>query len=62
MPIYVYKCTKCDVVKETLVRRRISHGEVISCEKCGTIMQQQLTAPNVQFKGTGFYATDFKGK
>lgn len=61
MPTYVYKCQACG--KEFDQFQRMSDPEP-PCPDCkSTQVQQQITAPaSVQFKGTGFYQTDYKGK
>ena len=60
MPIYAYKCTSCGHAED--VMRKISDAPLTTCTKCGKdTFQKQLTAPGFQLKGSGWYATDFKG-
>ncbi len=60
MPIYEYRCGKCGFQKEFL--RRMSDAPLTSCPKCGKRSFKKLvTAAGFQLKGTGWYATDFKG-
>jgi len=60
MPIYPYRCSACGF--ETEVMRKISDPLLTTCPKCSSEQfVKQLTAPGFQLKGTGWYATDFKG-
>lgn len=60
MPIYPYRCTACGF--ETEVMRKVSDPRLTTCPKCSSEhFVKQLTAPGFQLKGTGWYATDFKG-
>jgi putative FmdB family regulatory protein len=60
MPIYEYRCGKCGFQKEFL--RRMSDAPLTGCPKCGKRSFKKLvTAAGFQLKGTGWYATDFKG-
>ncbi len=62
MPIYDFKCTKCEALSEKLVKLGT---ETIECPECGSEAKrtvQQGTPSNFILKGTGWYATDFSGK
>lgn len=60
MPIYAYKCTSCGHTED--VMRKIADAPLTTCTKCGKeTFAKQLTAPGFQLKGSGWYATDFKG-
>ena len=60
MPIYAYKCTSCGHTED--VMRKIADAPLTTCTKCGKdTFVKQLTAPGFQLKGSGWYATDFKG-
>jgi putative FmdB family regulatory protein len=60
MPIYEYRCDKCGFQKEFL--RRMSDAPLTDCPKCGKRSFKKLvTAAGFHLKGTGWYATDFKG-
>ena len=60
MPIYAYKCDACGHAKDVL--QKMSDPSLIECPACGAPQfSKQLTAPGFQLKGTGWYATDFKG-
>lgn len=60
MPIYAYRCTACGHAKDVL--QKISDPVLTTCPACGAeSFQKQLTAAGFQLKGSGWYATDFKG-
>jgi putative FmdB family regulatory protein len=60
MPIYAYRCAACGHAKDVL--QKISDPVLTDCPSCGAAsFQKQLTAAGFQLKGSGWYATDFKG-
>lgn len=60
MPIYAYKCESCGFAKDVL--QKMSDAVLTDCPSCGAAaFKKQLTAAGFQLKGTGWYATDFKG-
>ena len=60
MPIYAYKCESCGLAKDIL--QKLSDPVLTQCPSCGALaLKKQLTAAGFQLKGTGWYATDFKG-
>ena len=60
MPIYEYRCTSCGVEKE--VMRKINDAPLTVCPDCGKeTFQKQVSAAGFQLKGSGWYASDFKG-
>ena len=60
MPIYAYKCDSCGLAKDVL--QKMSDAPLSDCPACGkATFKKQLTAAGFQLKGTGWYATDFKG-
>lgn len=60
MPIYAYKCDACGFAKDVL--QKISDPVLTVCPSCGaSAFQKQVTAAGFQLKGSGWYATDFKG-
>jgi putative FmdB family regulatory protein len=60
MPIYAYKCESCGFAKDVLQKMSDSPLEV--CPSCSQAsFKKQLTAAGFQLKGSGWYATDFKG-
>lgn len=62
MPIYEYQCLKCGKRSERL--QNLSAAPLTVCEEpeCGGDLKKLISAPAVQFKGSGFYATDYGGK
>ena len=60
MPIYAYKCSACGHAKDVL--QKISDDLLTDCPAChAATFTKQLTAAGFQLKGSGWYATDFKG-
>lgn len=60
MPIYEYRCTSCGIEKE--VMQKMSDAPLTICPECGKeTFAKQLSAAGFQLKGSGWYATDFKG-
>jgi len=60
MPIYAYKCESCGFAKDVL--QKMSDSLLTECPTCGaSAFKKQLTAAGFQLKGSGWYATDFKG-
>lgn len=60
MPLYEYKCQKCASVFEVI--QKISEPPLTECPKCGGRLKKVLSAPAIQFKGSGFYITDYAKK
>ncbi len=60
MPIYSYRCEACGFAKDVL--QKISDPQLTDCPTCGKAsFKKQVTAAGFQLKGTGWYATDFRG-
>ena len=60
MPIYSYKCASCGHAMDAL--QKMSDAALTDCPACGKpALSKQLTAAGFQLKGSGWYATDFKG-
>jgi putative FmdB family regulatory protein len=60
MPIYAYRCEACGHAKDVL--QKISDPVLTTCPSCGAeAFAKQVTAAGFQLKGSGWYATDFKG-
>ena len=60
MPIYGYRCAECGEEQEAL--QKVSEPPLTICPACGKpALQKQLSAAGFQLKGSGWYATDFKG-
>jgi putative FmdB family regulatory protein len=61
MPTYDYKCTKCQ--RSFAVEQSMRDAPLKKCEKCGGKLEKQLPkSVGLIFKGSGFYATDYKNK
>ena len=60
MPLYEYQCKKCKHRFEKI--RKFSDRPVKKCPECGGPVEQLLSAPAVQFKGSGWYVTDYARK
>jgi putative FmdB family regulatory protein len=60
MPIYEYQCKKCHHRFERI--QKFSDPHVKKCPDCGGPVEQVITAPAVQFKGSGWYVTDYAKK
>jgi len=57
MPLYEYECKKCHHRFERI--QKFSDPHVKKCPECGGAVEQVLSAPAVQFKGSGWYVTDY---
>ena len=60
MPLYEYECKKCGHRFERI--QKFSDKPVTRCPECGGKVEQVLHAPAVQFKGSGWYVTDYARK
>lgn len=60
MPIYEYECRKCKA--HTEVFQKITDKPMVKCRKCGGRLEKLLSAPAIQFKGSGWYVTDYSSK
>jgi putative FmdB family regulatory protein len=60
MPLYEYECKKCHHRFERM--QKFSDPHVKKCPKCKGPIEQVISAPAVQFKGSGWYATDYSKK
>ena len=60
MPLYEYQCVKCKRRTEKI--ESVAGPHLRKCPHCGGKVEQTLTAPAIQFKGTGWYVTDYAGK
>ena len=60
MPLYEYQCTKCERRTEKIESLRGPHLK--KCPHCGAKVERLLAAPAIQFKGSGWYVTDYAGK
>lgn len=60
MPLYEYECEKCGARFEVI--QRFSDSPVESCRVCGGPVHKLISPPAIQFKGTGWYITDYAKK
>ena len=60
MPLYEYECKKCHHRFEKI--QKFSDKMVKKCPQCGGPVEQMISAPAVQFKGSGWYVTDYAKK
>jgi putative FmdB family regulatory protein len=60
MPLYEYQCKKCGHRFEKILK--FSDKPVKKCPECGGTVEQTISAPAVQFKGSGWYVTDYAKK
>jgi len=57
MPLYEYQCASCGDVFEVI--QKFSDAPLTIHERCGGAVERLLSAPALQFKGTGWYVTDY---
>jgi putative FmdB family regulatory protein len=57
MPIYEYLCSGCKERHEII--QRFADAPLTHCPKCGAEMKKLISSPAIQFKGSGFYKTDY---
>jgi putative FmdB family regulatory protein len=60
MPLYEYECESCGGTFEVI--QKFSDRSVDTCRTCGGKVRRLLSAPAIQFKGTGWYITDYARK
>jgi len=60
VPLYEYRCKNCEHQFEKI--QSFSAPEEKECPECGGPVEKLLSAPAVQFKGSGWYVTDYGGK
>lgn len=60
MPLYEYQCQNCKERVEII--QRVSDPPYSHCPKCGGEMKKLISSPAIQFKGSGFYKTDYASK
>ncbi len=62
MPLYEYECSDCGDRSESI--QKFSDDPLTTCRSCGGRLERLLSAPAIQFKGEGWYVTDYakKGK
>jgi len=60
MPLYEYECAKCGKRFEKI--EKVTAPQVQKCPACGGRAERLLAPPAIQFKGSGWYVTDYGGK
>jgi len=60
VPIYEYECKKCGHLFEVI--QKASDGPIKKCEKCKGKVERLISSPAIQFKGSGWYVTDYARK
>lgn len=60
MPLYEYKCTKCGTTQEVI--QKVADPPLDQCGKCGGPVKKVVSCPAIQFKGSGWYVTDYAAK
>ncbi len=60
MPIYEYVCSQCGSHLEAV--QKVSDPPLYKCQVCGGVLKKIISAPAIQFKGNGWYITDYARK
>lgn len=60
MPLYEYQCASCGTRIEKI--QKFSDDLLTTCEACGGTLEKLLSSPAIQFKGSGWYITDYAKK
>jgi len=60
MPIYEYRCDQCNKIFEVL--QKISEEPLTTCIDCGSKLEKLVSRSAFQFKGSGWYVTDYKNQ
>ena len=60
MPLYEYRCLECGELLEKI--QKFSDPPLTTCPKCGGELERLLSSPAIQFKGSGWYVTDYARK
>lgn len=60
MPIYEYECTQCGCRSEVV--QKVTDPPPRTCKKCGGALKKLISPPAIQFKGNGWYITDYAKK
>jgi putative FmdB family regulatory protein len=60
VPIYEYRCTKCGHRFETI--QKVTDSPLTKCERCKGKVERLVSSPAIQFKGSGWYITDYARK
>lgn len=60
MPLYEYRCQDCGASFEII--QKVNDAPLKKCLECGGVLKKVLSAPALQFKGDGWYVTDYANK
>ena len=60
MPLYEYECDACGHRFEVI--QKFSDAPIEACPKCGATVRKLMSSPAIQFKGSGWYITDYAKK
>jgi putative FmdB family regulatory protein len=60
LPLYEYRCLKCD--RHTDKIEKVDGPHLKKCPHCGGKVESVITAPSIQFKGSGWYVNDYGKK
>lgn len=60
MPLYEYKCSRCGKVFEVI--QKVTDPPLKKCIRCGGAVAKTISAPAIQFRGNGWYITDYAKK
>jgi putative FmdB family regulatory protein len=60
LPLYEYRCLKCNERVEKI--QKFSDPLLTTCPKCGGELERLISSPAIQFKGSGWYVTDYARK
>jgi putative FmdB family regulatory protein len=60
MPLYEYRCTQC--FRRVEIIQKVGGPPLEKCQVCGGAMKKVISSPAIQFKGTGWYITDYARK
>ena len=60
MPLYEYRCRKCGAVIEKI--QKFSDEPLVKCAECGGKLEKLISSSAIQFKGSGWYVTDYPRK
>lgn len=60
MPLYEYECTKCGCRTEAF--QKVGDPRLTKCKSCGGSLKKLISSPAIQFKGSGWYITDYAKK
>jgi len=60
MPLYEYRCDNCGATEEAI--QKVDAKPLKICSQCGGHLHKLMSSPAIQFKGSGWYVTDYASK